>query len=65
MILRNNTCSKQQEVTIQTGKCERIKCPGEEKGTDKASVMIIAVCQLPRRRKCRMRLLEPENGHKG
>lgn len=40
-------------------------CPGEERRTDKASVMIIAVCQLPRRRKRRMRLLAPEKGHKG
>ena len=47
---------------------ERIKAcirPGEEQRTDKASVMIIAVCQLPRRRKRRMRLLAPEKGHKG
>lgn len=37
---------------------------GEAERTDKASVMIIAVCQLPRRKKCRMRLLAPEKGHK-
>lgn len=60
MCLRDPNSRKKERCRQGDERIKAWRCPAEKERTDKASVMIIAVCQLPRRRKSRMRLLGPE-----